>query len=101
MAEEKSTGPGAARFLTTYEEDNHCEAALLRQVLALHPETTLTKAELIREMTAGAMTESEVDAHERALRDLAAVGLLHPPRGNGFVRPTRAAQRFCELQEGV
>lgn len=101
MADEKSTGPGVAGFRTTYEEDNEQEGAVLRHVLTLYPEITLTKTELIREMTGGTLTDPEVDANERAVRDLVAAGLLHPPGVGEFVRPTRAALRFCELQGGV
>ncbi|TMK57410.1 MAG: hypothetical protein E6G51_06510 [Actinobacteria bacterium] len=70
-------------------------------MLDLHP-STLTKAELIREMTGGRPTDTTVDANERAIRELAAAGLLHPvlPEGES-VRPTRAAIRFSELQEGA
>jgi hypothetical protein len=103
MASSNPTDPGASqRFQTTYEEDNQLEGAVLRHVLTLHPEITPSKEELIREMTTGATNASSVDAVERAVRDLAAAGLLHSLEGRSqFIRPTRAASRFCELQEGV
>lgn len=102
MADEKSTDPGAGRrFQFNHEEDDQRERAVLRLVLEFHPDA-FTKDELLREMTFGGSTEfSEVDAHERALRDLAAVGLLHPLGPEEFVRPTRAARRFFELSGGA
>jgi hypothetical protein len=73
------------------------EAAVLRLVLEFHPDA-FTKDELLREITQGGSTEfSEVDANERAVRDLAAAGLLHPLGDEGFVRPTRPALRFFKL----
>jgi hypothetical protein len=100
MADEKSTDPGAdRRSRPNHEEDDQQEAAVLRRVLEFHPDA-LTKDELFREMTQGGSTVfSEVDANERAVRDLAAAGLLHPLRDKEFVRPTRAAFRFFELVE--
>jgi hypothetical protein len=102
MADEKSTDPGAGRrFRRNHEEDDVLEWAVLGLVFDSHPDA-FTKAELIREMTQGGSTEfSEVDANERAVRDLAAAGLLHPLGDEEFVRPTRAALRFFELVEGA
>lgn len=96
MATPKATDSGADRFQTTNAEDNQREAAVLRRVLEIHPET-LTKAELLRDMTGGSTEFSEVDANDRAVRDLAAAGLIHPPEDDEIVRPTRAAFRFFEL----
>jgi negative regulator of replication initiation len=79
---------------TTWAEDESVESAVLRQLLGLHP-TRLTMAELTREMAGGRNSFAETDAVERAVRDLAAVGLLH--QGEEFVAPTRAALRFNEL----
>jgi hypothetical protein len=100
MADEKSTDPGAGRrFRLNHEEDDRQEAAVLRRVLESNPDA-FTKAELIRDMTQGGSADcSEVDANERAVRDLAAAGLLHPLGDGEFVRPTRAALRFFELVE--
>jgi predicted transcriptional regulator len=78
---------------TTWAEDESVESAVLRQLLDLHP-TQLTMDELSREF-GGSRGFGERDAVERAVRDLAAVGLLH--RGEEFVAPTRAALRFSEL----
>lgn len=79
---------------TTWAEDESVESAVLRQLLDLHP-TRLTLEELLRELSAGRDSFAERDAINRAVRDLAAVGLLH--RGEDFVAPTRAALRFSEL----
>lgn len=97
MATSNPTGPSDSRHLTTWDEDEQVEAAVLRLVLEFHPDA-FTKDELLREMTQGGSTEfSEVDANERAVRDLAAAGLLHPLGDEEFVRPTRAALRFFQL----
>ncbi|HET8565576.1 MAG TPA: hypothetical protein VFL77_03785 [Solirubrobacterales bacterium] len=79
---------------TTWAEDESVESAVLRQLLDLHP-TRLTLEELLREVSGGRDSFAEHDAIDRAVRDLAAVGLLH--RGEEFVAPTRAALRFSEL----
>jgi hypothetical protein len=79
---------------TTWAEDENVESAVLRQLLDLHP-TRLTMAELTREVAGSRNDFAERDAVERAVRDLAATGLLH--RGEEFVAPTRAALRFSEL----
>jgi len=101
MADEKSTDPGAARFLTTYEEDERAQRAVLRQVLFLHP-TSLTQYELGGELTgAGLQSVLGNDAVERAVRELAGTGLLHPPCEADRVLPTRAALRYYELSGGA
>jgi hypothetical protein len=79
---------------TNRDEDEAIESAVLHQLLDLHP-ARLTLAELTRELAAGHDTFADRDALERAVRDLAAAGLLH--RKTGFVEPTRAAVRFSEL----
>ncbi len=79
---------------TTWVEDETVESAVLRQLLDLHP-TRLTLEELVREVCGGGEGFAERDAIKRAVRDLAAVGLIH--RGEEFVAPTRAALRFSEL----
>jgi predicted transcriptional regulator len=78
---------------TNRDEDEAVESAVLRQLLDLHP-AQLTLEELRREM-GGDREFAERDAVERAVRDLAAVGLVH--RGAEFVTPTRAALRFSDL----
>lgn len=80
---------------TTWAEDEGVESAVLQQLLDLHP-AQLTLAELERELAGGDCGDfAERDAVERAVRDLAAAGLLH--QGMPFVLPTRAALRFSEL----
>jgi hypothetical protein len=81
---------------TTWAEDNAVEAAVLRQLLDLHP-TRLTMAELVGEISGGRGGFAERDAIERAVRDLGATGLVH--QGAEFVAPTRAALRFNELAD--
>lgn len=79
------------------EEDAKIEAAVLRQLLALHP-VQLTLDELVREL--GGEEEAGFalkDAVERAVRELGAAGLVH--RSGEVVLPSRAALRFEELLE--
>ena len=79
---------------STSIEDAATELAVLQLVLALHP-TTMTVAELAREITGDEEGFASRDAVERAVRDLAGAGLLH--HNEPFVLPTRAALRFDEL----
>jgi len=82
---------------TTAEEDAAVEAVVLRQLLAQHP-AQIVFEELLREITADPDDFAQRDAVERAVRDLAAAGLLH--RREEFVIPSRAALRFDELLGG-
>jgi hypothetical protein len=79
---------------TPAEEDASTEAAVLHELLALHP-VQITLDELIREMVGGAGSFDQRDAIGRAVRDLTGAGLLH--RSGGLVFPSRAAFRFSEL----
>ena len=79
---------------TNRGEDEAVESAVLHQLLDLHP-ARLTLEELKRELGAGRESFADRDALERAVRDLAAAGLLY--RETQFVEPTRAAVRFSEL----
>jgi hypothetical protein len=83
---------GRDHIRTTREEDRVFEAAVLQQVLALHP-TPITLAELVSEIAGEDFGQR--DAVERAVRDLAGCGLLH--RSEALVLPSRAAIRFDEL----
>jgi hypothetical protein len=76
------------------EEDTAFEAVVLRQLLALHP-IQLTRRELVREIAGEAGGFALTDAVERAVRDLAAAGLVN--RSGDVVLPSRAALRFDEL----
>jgi hypothetical protein len=80
---------------TTWAEDEGVESVVLRQLLDLHP-TRLTMGELVREVSGSSGGFAECDAVVRAVRELAAVGLLHT-EAEEFVSPTRAALRFSEL----
>lgn len=93
-------GASVDRAITTWDEDEREQRAVLRQVLELQPDA-LTQDELIRELTGGgSKVFGDVDAVERAIRDLAATGLFHPLGENRMVRPTRAAIRYFELSGG-
>jgi phage head maturation protease len=81
---------------TTAGEDAATESAVLQQLLDLHP-TQVTMEELLLEVGGQFADFAERDAIDRAVRDLAGVGLLH--RHDSFVLPTRAALRFNELLE--
>jgi hypothetical protein len=78
----------------TVGDDAQVEAAVLSQVLTLHP-TQITLAELVREVAVDPEAFAERDAIERAVRDLTRAGLLH--RSGELILPSRAAQRFSEL----
>lgn len=77
-------------------EDSTTEAAVLGMLLALHP-AQLTRAELSREIAGEDADFAQRDAVERAVRQLAAVGLAH--RSGDLVLPSRAALRMDELLE--
>jgi hypothetical protein len=79
---------------TPAAEDAATQAAVLQQLLDLHP-TQVTLVELVREVGGEAAEFAERDAIERGVRDLTGVGLLH--YHDAFVLPTRAALRFSEL----
>lgn len=83
-----------AESWTTKADDETIQAAVVRQLLELHP-ARLTRSELVREMAGRRAGFAERDAVERALRDLEAVGLLY--RGDEFLTPSRAALRLSEL----
>jgi hypothetical protein len=75
-------------------QDATIEAAVLRQLLALHP-IQLTLAELSREIAGEHEDFALTDAVERAVRELTAAGLVH--RNGEVVLPSRAAVRLDEL----
>jgi hypothetical protein len=81
---------------TTRDDDLATESAVLQRVIDVHP-ARLTEAELIRELIGEHAEFGDQDAVERAVRDLAGVGLIHT--AEEFVTPTRAALRFEELIE--
>jgi Arc/MetJ family transcription regulator len=79
---------------TPAEEDAALEAAVLRQLLALHP-TQVTVGELLREIAGEPGDFSQRDAIARAVHELGAAGLVH--RSGELVLPSRAALRCREL----
>lgn len=85
---------GLNEIRTPAAEDRATEAAVLRQLLALHP-VQLTAEELSREIGAEEDDFALRDAVERAVRELAAAGLVH--RNGEVVLPSRSALRFDEL----
>jgi hypothetical protein len=76
---------------TNDARDRRHEAAVLARILSLHP-THLTERELLLSLFAGA---AEVDAFERAIRDLVSVGLLR--REGESILPTLAAIEAGEI----
>jgi hypothetical protein len=83
-----------AEIRTPAAEDATIEAAVLRQLLALHP-VQLTFAELVREISGGPTDFGPSDAVERAVCQLGSAGLVN--RNGDVVLPSRAALRFYEL----
>ncbi len=79
---------------STKAADLATESTVLRQILDVHP-VLLTVPELVREIAGEETAFAERDAIERAVRDLAGIGLLHSH--GQFVVPTRAALHFSEL----
>jgi hypothetical protein len=85
--------------LTTHDEDDRDEVAVLRLVLDLYP-ATLTVDELVKELTGGGSCAFfDFDAVQRAIGGLGGSGLLHLPGEDETVRPTRAATRLYDLWE--
>jgi hypothetical protein len=77
---------------TTRDADRVTESAAMR--LQLHP-IQVTVDELVRELVGEGAGFAARDSVERAVRDLAAAGLLH--RSDELLMPTRAALRLSEL----
>lgn len=89
---DKPIGAGDERAITTAEQDDRDQAAVLRQLLFIYPEP-ITREELAREMT---LAGTEPDWFERAVRDLVAGGLLHR-RDDDLLILTRAVVRASVL----
>lgn len=81
---------------TTDERDTAVEAAVIVLILSRHP-AQLTLAELVRELAGDPAEFAQVDGVERAVRDLAGVGLLN--RSGEFVIPSQAALRLDRLTD--
>jgi hypothetical protein len=74
--------------------DESWQTSVLSLVLLMHP-AFWSAEELRREMLADGQSFSEVDAHDRAVRDLIAAGLLR--REGNSILATRAAMHFYML----
>ena len=74
--------------------DKAWQQAVISRVLLLHPER-LSPGELRREMLVDEREFSQIDACDRAVRDLVAVGLLR--HDGDSVIATRAAICFADL----
>jgi hypothetical protein len=83
-------------FISAEDPDAPVKARTLREVLSIYP-GTMTLEELVRELTFASADFEERDGVQRAVRDLAAGGLLH--RNGDFVVPTRAAVNFSGLMD--
>jgi hypothetical protein len=94
MADENPTGKGAAEPPAPQAEDLRDQAVVLTQVLSNWP-THLRVCDLVREVANDPSDFAERDRVERAVRDLAAAGLLF--RCESVVLPTRAAIHFDRL----
>ena len=79
---------------TTDEQDTAVEIAVIALILSRHP-AQLTLAELIREVADDPSQFRQVDAIERAVRDLGGVGLLN--RNGEFLVPSQATLRMDKL----
>jgi hypothetical protein len=77
-------------------EDAKLEAAVMQQLLALHP-AQLSFAELAREISGGSTDFAATDPVDRAVHRLGAAGLVN--RNGDMVLPSRAALRLYELLE--
>lgn len=84
----------SANTSPTARDDQHTQAAVLTHVVALHP-APITISELLREIAADPADFPSRDDVERAVRDLADIGLLHRHdflrRPDALVLPSRAA----------
>lgn len=79
----------------TERRDDETQGAVLRFVLEEHP-TIVAVGDLKSELLANDASFGDVDALQRAIRDLTAVGLLR--REGDSLLPTRAALCFERLE---
>lgn len=91
----KANGAGSKR--PTHAQDIRDQAVVLTFVLALNPKH-LTIPDLARSLNEKSREFKRPDAVERAVRDLAGVGLVEVE--SGLVWPTAAALRFIQVIEG-
>ena len=86
--------PDVRKEATNDEQDKAIEFAVIALILSRHP-AQLTFAELVREVADDPSQFPQVDAIERAVRDLGGVGLLN--RNGDFLVPSQAALRMDSL----
>lgn len=94
--QDKPSGARDDRATTTADQDDRDQAAVLREVLFIYPEV-LTLDELARQLAFASDAFGQRDRIERAVRDLAAAGLMH--QVGPLVLPTRTAVIFARLVE--
>lgn len=80
------------------EQDRNVESAVLAIVIERHPRR-VTVDEVVEEMMSVAHTPGRAQAVERAIDELARVGLLR--RRRALIEPTRASLRMVELETGL
>jgi ABC-type histidine transport system ATPase subunit len=80
------------------QQDRNVESAVLAIVIERHP-TPVAVADVIEEMISVADAPGRAEAVERAIDELARVGLLH--RRDALIEPTRASLRMTELETGL
>jgi predicted transcriptional regulator len=80
------------------QQDRNVESAVLAIVIERHP-GRVTVAEVVEEMMSVASTPGRAEAVERAVEELARVGLVQ--RSEALIEPTRAALRMVELETGL
>jgi hypothetical protein len=95
MRDERSCPDSAAGIPSVAQQDAEAERGVLACVLGDHPDP-YTEEELVREVAENPEDFGQRDAVKRAIRSLAAVGLLHR---SPLVLPSRAALRFERLEE--
>lgn len=96
MADENPTGKSAPEPPAPEAQDLRDQAVILTQILSNWP-VHLVLDDLLREIVTDPGSFAERDRVERAVRDLAGVGLCF--RIDAVVLPTRAALRFEQLAE--
>jgi hypothetical protein len=91
--------PSRSRF-NGLQQDHVAQRVVLETVIGLQP-IQATVSELVRELVRDPEAAVERDAIERAVRDLAGIGLLHRHdylnRPDALVAPTRAAAAAYDL----
>jgi hypothetical protein len=90
----ENSGPDRVDAETkTRSSPERIEALVLRRLLDLHP-ATLTKAELVLDLSGGTPASPPESEIEAAITGLVSAGLVHE---SDFLRPTRAAVYLAAL----